>query len=423
MANVQNRLLAGIKERNKEFHPRGTLPTTAAANPSVQKILDALNEVDPQRQSEVLKNFYQEVNKIQNLLTFTMSAGSSGTNSAQIPSRGIKNILIDSLTGACSILVKGYGYSNVIVFFDKVLSRADYDDLYDEYKEIVKNALITLYITVIMYGEKNIPISKIPTVKYGKTVPSPLYTTAPDLYVRQYYYDNMDKYPGYIEWLGPNNEKIYTLRTSTDYPYNSLKEHVYSESEQGMAKELEPYIKDEKLVFTIQMLNDLIMKYCLLIDQISNQATTGRNSRNRNGNLTQILGAILGSLVQNAQINHIPVSVLDKTKMFNLISKEVEKQGNLNNVIKPASKKAVELSPTSIGDISSMLNNTGNMSFILGYMSNLKNLTGNQNIQQNYNDSTENTTFLTSQVDTIQQNIDSDIKVLIKILSTINYVA
>ena len=425
MSNIKNRQDgSAIGKRNNKYHPRGKLPTTAAANVNTEKILDALNEVDPERASEVLKNFYQEVSKIQNLLNFSMGAGAGESGSgANNPSRGIKFTLTDALTGACCILVKKYGYLSVINFFETVLGRSDYTDLHDEYKEIVRNALISLYITIIIYGEKKVPISIIPTIKYGDTVPSPLYTIAPDLYVRQYHYYDNDPYPGYIEWLGPDDDKIYTLRESTDYPFNTLAEHVYSEAEQGMAKELDPYIANPKILFTIQMLNDLIMKYCLLIDSIAQKATSGKNSRNRNGNLMQILGSILGSLVQKAQTDHIPPSVLDKGKMFDLISKEVEKQGNLNSVIKPAAKKAVEMAPTSMGDIASMLNNTGNISFIMGMLSNLKSLTGQQNLQNDMNNSDQNTQYLTSQANLIKENINSDIKVLLQILNQIKYVA
>lgn len=347
-------------------------PTTAVADKKTKKMFDALNEVDPARISEVLKNAVTQFNTVQNLLKF---GGSSSSGGGQTPNSGLKDLLTDALTGAMCILIKKYGYIRVLEFFSTLLTEQNYNLLLDDYKEIVKNAMIKLYVTVAIYGEKNIPVSIIPPIILGDKVPSNLVTVVPDLYVQQYFTPQNDPYPGYIKWLGPNDETVYTLRLPSEPPFDTSEQHVYSIAEQGLAKELSVYFDNTNLTLTIAIFLNLLIFYCNLMEEKGLESTVGKNSKN-SSNLTQLLGSVLGSLTSKAQLGHIPPSVLNKSKMNQVIANQNMMQGRLNSTIKPALKKAVSGSMDNpMGLISGLLGGA-NLSSLTNQMSNLTRLTG-----------------------------------------------
>ena len=96
-------------------------------------ILDGLNEVDPQRLSNIFPRFYDEVSKITKTLSTKgnpgNSSGAAGNDKGgQTPTSGVKELVTDALTGALSILVKRYGYGPVLVSFTLPLL-TNFDDL------------------------------------------------------------------------------------------------------------------------------------------------------------------------------------------------------------------------------------------------------------------------------------------------------
>jgi hypothetical protein len=376
MSNVENRDGDSAVNKMRKKGKNVEKPTTAVAEKNLKKVFDALNEVDPARISEVLKNSATEFNKIN---TFLNMASSSSGGGGSKPNSGVKKMLTDALTGALCILVKRHGYITVLTFFTNLLTISNYNLLLDDYKEIVKNAMEKLYITVLMYGEKNIPVSIIPAIILGDKVPSTLISEVPDLYVQQYFTSDNDPFPGYIQWIGPDDDIVYTLRTPSDPPFDTSEEHVYSIAEQGLANDLDVYFIDKTLVLTIQKFSELLIYYCNLMEDQAIKSTVGKNANNMSGNLAQLLGGILSSLVSQAQAGHIPPSVLDKGKMNQLISDNNKMQGRLNSFIKPSLKKAVA---GEMDDMSGMMSNFlggGNLSSLSGLMSNLSSLTGGVN--------------------------------------------
>lgn len=405
--------------KDKRRKPQSNHPTVGAASDSHKKVVDALNEVDPQRISCVLKNMHTEFEKVRSLLSTSMSSGigfSGGSGGTAQPSRGLKNTLSDALTGALSILVKKYSYAEVIDLFVSSYNGPDYDIMTDDYSDIVKSAFTSFYITVILYGEKNIPISIIPPVVIGTKTPTTIYTSVPDLYVRQYFAPENDPYPGYIQWKGPDGTIIYTIRTENDNPFPTAQDHIYSVAEQGLATEIEKYLKNTTLKFTVTVFYDLLIYYCSLMEEVASESNAGKNSNKFSGNLTQLLGSILGNLVSTAQTSHIPPSVLDKGKMNNIISKTTKMQGRLNNVIKPALKAAVKESPGNISNIISGLNLGGSTSFLTSSLSNLKSLTGNPDTNKTNNLSDVQ---LLRYASILETNKDAEVKVLLSAIDSI----
>ena len=260
-------------------------------------------------------------------------------------------------------------------------TKQNYDLLLDDYKEIVKAAMEKLYVTVLLYGEKNIPVSIIPSIIMGTKIPPTLITEVPDLYVQQYFFPENDPYPGYIQWIGPDDEIVYTLRTPDEPPFDTFEQHVYSLAEQGLANDLDVYFIDTRLVLTIQIFNDLLVYYCNLMEDKAIKSTVGKNANNKSGNLAQLLGSLLGPLVSAAQASHIPPSVLDKGKMNQLISDFTKMEGRMNSFIKPSLKKAVSGGMDDMSGIMSNFMGGGNLSSLTSIMSNLNSLTGGANTQ------------------------------------------
>ena len=111
-------------EKRRKTAKHADLPNSGAADKNLLKVFDTLNEVDPGRISEVLKNAVTEFNKIN---TFLGMASSSSSGGGQKPNSGLKLKLTDALTGALCILVKRHGYNTVLTFFTKLLTKQNYD--------------------------------------------------------------------------------------------------------------------------------------------------------------------------------------------------------------------------------------------------------------------------------------------------------
>lgn len=340
-----------IRNKNKNSDDK----TTAAAPPS-KKIKSALDSVDINRTSEIFKNFINQTEKISNLLNFSNSSGAGGSDST--PSSGVSNILINALTGALAILVRKYGYERVILFLESFLNDQTFLILPETYQNIVKESIINLFIAVSIYGEDNIPISILPEIIYGDVVPETVVVDVPDLYVKQYFIKESDPYPGYIQWVGPENEIIYTLRSEIDYPFESLDEELFSLAEQGLAKALEIYFINEENAITISIFLALLVLFCNKIEEKATDSSVGKNGNNFSiGNLASLLGSI-GSNIQNAYTNHIPNSVLDKQKINKLMEKSAKMQGRIHKLIKPASDLAIK---KEIGNMTNLLSSLTNL--------------------------------------------------------------
>jgi len=340
-----------------KYAPTGDINTIAGAL-NTNSILDGLNEVDPQRLSNIFPRFYDEVSKITKTLSTKgnpgNSSGAAGNDKGgQTPTSGVKELVTDALTGALSILVKQYGYGPVLVSFTLPLF-TDFDDLLEDYKEMVKDSLMSLYISVLLYGENNLPVSIIPEIVFGDNIPPNVVTTIPDFYVQVYYTKENDPYPGYVEYEGPNQEKVYLLRTSEYLPFDNLEQEVYTNAETGLATDLSPYIVS--ITLTVPILNELLEKYCNQVADTTEDKAAGKNSGNST-DLVSMLGPILGGAINQAKTSHLPNSFLDNTKMNKLLNNATKEHNVLKNVIEKYANLAMKPNSKS-KNMNNSLNNT-----------------------------------------------------------------
>ena len=400
-------------------------PTIAAAENNPKTVKQALDEVDPARISEIYKNMHNEFNKISNMLSFSLSAGGGSAT----PTASVIELLTDALTGALAILVKQYGFERVINFLDDVLGGGKYELIPDEYKPIVKNALVTLLVCVVIYGEKDIPTSELPEIVFGDKIPENLVSSVPDLYVQQFYFPDQDPYPGYIQWEGPDGDLIYTIRGAEDLPFSTTEDYVYSVAEQGLSAELKVYFENEDLIFTVALFVALLIKYCEEIEEKGMDVTVGKNGNNFSGDLTKLLGPVLGAASTFTKSNHIPQSILNQSQLNEALNQFNKAQGRIKQVIKPSSLKAGQIDPSSaissvvssIGFIKNLINDGLTSTQISNVASGLTNQLGylgriptNTSLSDRIDYTNVNTDNI--QLQSVIDNIDSDIGKILDIL-------
>ena len=359
------------------------------------------------------------------MLSFSLSAGGGSAT----PTASVIELLTDALTGALAILVKQYGFERVINFLDDVLGGGKYELIPDEYKPIVKNALVTLLVCVVIYGEKDIPTSELPEIVFGDKIPENLVSSVPDLYVQQFYFPDQDPYPGYIQWEGPDGDLIYTIRGAEDLPFSTTEDYVYSVAEQGLAAALKVYFENEDLIFTVALFVALLIKYCEEIEEKGMDVTVGKNGNNFSGDLTKLLGPVLGAASTFTKSNHIPQSILNQSQLNEALNQFNKAQGRIKQVIKPSSLKAGQIDPSSaissvvssIGFIKNLINDGLTSTQISNVASGLTNQLGylgriptNTSLSDRINFTNVNTD--NTQLQSVIDNIDSDIGKILDIL-------
>lgn len=345
-----------IEEARKKFAKHKDKPTTAAADPKL-KLPEALQQVDPQRISEVLPNMYKQLASVRNL----MNAFNS-TNNKSAPSGYAKVTLTDVFSGALCILVKQYSYYTVLKVLFATLSDNKYSVMTQEYQEIVFNAIIKLIKLAADYGEADIPVSTIPEITYGTGIPTPLYSSYDEIgnyYVQQYYTFTDDPYSGYIEYIGPSGDFVYIRRTNVDYPYDSAEQEVFTNAEYALARELSPYFNAQHL--TIEVLYIALQTYCQTILNNNMDKQNGKNSiQNLLSMLTQFAG-LAGTMGKLVQSSHLPQSVLDVASMTKTIDEHIKNIGKIKK-LKDISKSAFDpmslLNSSLISTLSSIFKGT-----------------------------------------------------------------
>jgi hypothetical protein len=335
-----------IETARKKFAKHGDKPTMAAAKPGM-KIPEALMQVDPNMISQVLPNMFKQFMQIRNLMT----AFNTQNSNVSAPGSSSKNIT-DVFSGALAILVKKFGFEYVLTLLFKILGENKYLTILPDYKDIVFNSIIKLMKLAAENGETNIPVSTVPEIVFGIKIPSPLTTLVVDGYIQQYYTLELDPYPGYIQWLTPSGTLVYTKRTKDDPPFESADEEIRTTSEINLANELIPYFMDKNL--TIPILNVLLVKYSVSIQEKQIDKNMGKNSnKNLLAILTQLAG-IAGQMAQGAQQNHLPKSVLNQSSVSKSLDTHKQNIGKIKK-LKEFSKTAVIPQIPGLGDISNLM--------------------------------------------------------------------
>lgn len=335
--------LSDIREK---FAKNADKPTTASADKGEKDIPTIINSVDPNQTAQVLPMMYPKLMQMVSILG--IGSGNNQDNNNYIPS-GIGYVLYDSFTGALCLLVRSYGFEQVITVFILALDN-NVNSINPLYKDIVINSISKLIQLALYFGPLNIPVSKYDETYYGDIVPEPLVDTVPDLYVKQYYTFDSDPYPGYIQWNSPDNtKKVFTKRPAQSYVFSSSSQEIYSDSERELAKDLDVYIRNKNL--TVSILNSILSKQTTNIEQNTLNNSVGNNVGKKSNLFGGMLGGQLQSLLNTFSNSQLPNSVLNKGSISQVLE-QYKKDMGLNNQIFNLGKSALGGNMINFGGMS-----------------------------------------------------------------------
>lgn len=346
----------GIENSVKQFAPLAKLSTIAGVDPSL-KLPDAIAQVGTS--GEVLKNMMSLLNIVKGIMA--MANSGSGSGAAGGGGTGVVKTVTTALTGALAIIANKYGFLNVINILTKTFSNGAFYQLEQDYDTIMIEAIVSLVSNAAQYGTTDIPYPTTPTVIYQSVdtpVPQPIYGFAPDFYVQQYYSPDSDPWPGFVQWLGPKGDYIYTVRGATQPNYSTPQQAVYDAAQTQLANLLSPYF--ERGVITVQDFNMILDEVSVTTTNNGTNASLGNNSSNNIMALAMQLLGIIGSMINQAQNSHLPSSVLNvgsMTETLNKFTKNIAYLQQMKNVSKPAFSL-----PNALGALSSL----GSLGGVLG---------------------------------------------------------
>ena len=364
----------------EKYAPNRDKPTTADAKKGLLDIVAAAAAVDPKGLSSIAPQMFKMFGQI--------AAAAEGSSES---SR--KQTVEDALSGALAILSNKYTFERITLVFNNALENDGINLIDANYRTVVKNALANLYKNYLIYGEGNIPVSTYETVTVIGTEPSPLVTVIPDLYVQQYYTKETDPYPGYIEWISQEGtDTIYTARSIGDPYYTSANQEVYSDAEQQLAIDLEPYIINDDL--TSPILNNLLTDGESQIEKNNADKTGGKNSSQQIMSVLMKLAGYAGQITNLQQTLHLPISILNQGKIKKSQEAFMKNIGELRQAKDKARQAIKPLSPVSgllsavgavgaVGAISGAVGAIGAVSGAVGAVSSISSVSSAVSAAQN----------------------------------------
>lgn len=315
-----------IKDVREKLAKNADKPTTASADQGQTDMTQIVQQVDPQKQAQVLPQLYQQMQSMSSIMMMGMGGGAgggSGSNNNQTPTAaipsGVQNTIQDSFTGALAILVRSYGFERVIDVFTTLLTAENKKFIDPAYRNIVINALSNLIKLALYFGPLDIPVSQYSNGVFGKVAPPSdkivLESKVPDLWRKVYYTQTADPYPGYQEWVSYEDvsNKLWVRKPEKYYHFSSASQEVFYTSETEIAADLEPYIKVQspQPKLTIAKLNSILRKQNVNIENNTMNNAIGNNSGNNNqNNLQNMLGGQLKQLIQGMMSDQMSKTVL-----------------------------------------------------------------------------------------------------------------
>jgi hypothetical protein len=367
-----------LSEVREKFAPNADKPTTASGDKGITDLPQLVKQIDPQGKAQVIPQMYQQLMQMTSILSMGSgfggggAGGNTGLNQIPVLPSGISSVLEDSFTGALAILVKKYGFERVIQVFVLLLSDNRINLVDSRFRKIVENAMANLIKVCLYYGPEKIPVSTYDLVVFGVNVPDPLVDPAsvPDFYQKYYYTLASDPYPGYYEWRSPaSTDKVWTKKEENTYHFSSSSQEIYSNSELGLAEDLDQYVKIQtpQPILTIALFNELLIKRSNLIEQDTLNNNMGNNSGSNSGNnggnnMAGMMGGQLQQLMQLLQSEQLPKSVLNQGEIGKVLQ-QYTKDMAFNNQLFELGNAAMG---GGIGGALGSLGNMGGLSNIMG---------------------------------------------------------
>jgi hypothetical protein len=351
-----------LKTVKDKFVPNADLPTTASAEPGLD-LAQIISQVDPMGKAQVFPSMIKQFAQIKSIMN--IAAGGGGKTSS--PSSSQQNTLVDAFSEALNILCKTTSFIQVMTALDLMLFNNGITRIDSGYQEIVKNGIFTLIQNAIIFGENNIPVKPVPPVVYKTTKPpdnlilSDIFYIA-DLAIKQYYTEETDPYPGYIQYKNNNGSYSYVKRREIDYPYSTVDKECLALAEKGIADDMYPYIINSyfpmtniPMFLTTDALSQILITHKVNHENHAMERAIGKgSSTNMMSNLSAILGAT-GAIVDMAKGSFLSKTTLDSGVVGEALgsfskglSMAKQMSGLAQSALKPASSLSNISSVTSV---------------------------------------------------------------------------
>ncbi len=246
----------------------------------------------------------------------------------------VSEIIQVGLANALAIESQNRGLYKTMGVMASVLNNPQYFILLpQDYQIIIINALSTFQYDLGTYGLTNYPILQAPSIVVGNVVPSPVVTVVPDFYAQIFYAPSVDPYPGYVQYqsIVDFSINIYTVRTINNPPFSEASDLFIYSAQQAFANNLDQYIVQANLSISAlssiitSVLNQTLANWhtAMLGTGSQNQAlttnttvttitsTSSSSFSSSASSLVAMLLPWLNSMIQGAQNNHLPKSVLN----------------------------------------------------------------------------------------------------------------
>lgn len=399
-----------IKTARDKFAKNGDIPSGIASAASSNKTISkALNEVDGEKKSQVLKKMYEKFNSMQGILNLSKSgqqgsASDTGQGQTQEPtpakemSEGTKKVLIIALTGALEILTnnKKIGYKKVVLAFNDCLTSlsgdpgsttSGFDQLSIDYQDVISQSLINLAIDYKDSGGKKLmngilTIPPTPVIPKGSKPPPGLVNNPPLYSTQKFYSKEEDPYPGYIQWENIDGSYSYTKRGNSPAFETAEDAIAYNNQINLVDAFVKPIsINSLKADYVIEVLDtaadNIDNQYAELLlgntsgtpaDSNGGNGGGGKDGKNDIAGMAQQLLPQFQQLLTKAQSNHLPKSVLDNGKVSKLLE-NFQKKKMENKKMAKLGDMAVEGNPS---DFNSLFG--GDIGKMMGVLSNAQSL-------------------------------------------------
>lgn len=349
----------GLSTARNTFAPNSNESTVAAVNPSTD-LPSAIQQVGTS--GTVLPSMISLLSAVRSIMTMS----NQNTSSSQNNTTGTNTYVTEALTNVLCQLSNNYGFFYSISLLSNTFLNGRINSISSSYQNIVINSVINFIQIGIKNNFVNLPYTQIPSANLlpqNTIVPSPLVSVVPNYYIQQYYSASDDPYAGYVQWLGPTGNYVYTVRTSAQPNYTSSEQSIVGTAQIEFLFYLNPCFAANSL--TISNLNNILSNVVPQTVSVAQNNSLGTNSSSNILSLALLLLGSIGSMINQSTSIHLPNSVLNQSSMTSTLNKFAQNISYLKQM-KNASISAFAL-PTAITNLSSLLTSiTGGVQISLG---------------------------------------------------------
>jgi hypothetical protein len=340
-----------LEQMRQKLAKKAGIPSGVASAQDGKEVKKALDETDPERKSQVLPKFANMMQQIMQLLgSIGMGQGGGGQqqqpNQQGQPNTAISSTAIDDiahgLCGAMEIEANTRGLDKVVTTFNAILGNnavgnANFNSLIPDYQSIVSEAFNLFNKDMAANTPMNsvvLPINPdIVANSINTATPPNVDRIPPDFHYQVNYPANQIPYYGHAQYASIVDVTQVTyvpVDYSTTPVFAYLGDSIVYQIQETFVADLDPYIIQGVLPFSVfvSMLDDVVNKYVDVIDNALNgtgnmvpsqsnqtQQNQNQNQQNQNNNMVGQLLPVLNQLIQGAQSDHLPKSILDKQKV------------------------------------------------------------------------------------------------------------